>query len=275
MMRIRSSSGFALIAVLWTVAALGIIVGGVVSAQRQEVRLITASRQAVEGRAIGQAVTYILAKDILAGNQKLQYTRQYPVAYMGRLVQVEVMALDGLVDINKTPKPLLIQMLMTLGELPPQEAEALAQKWVDQRETARFTGGWHTPAELMGVPTMQYDIFARIAPYLTAHSDMGSGLVDPLFAPSALLKVLSKGNAAIAAEFSDARQKGVIGLDTTRLEQAFIGVGGRKKVRFTANVSFDAESFVSTITDLDMGSTPGQPWRVLQTSWSNQRRVSP
>lgn len=268
--------GFALIAVLWTVAALGIIVGGIVSAQRQEVRSVTATRQVTEGRAIGQAATYMLAKDILSGNQTLRYTRQYPVSFMGNPVQIEVMALDGLADINKTPKPLLTQMLTTLGALPPPEAEALAQQWVEQRESQLSTGGWYNTAELMGLPAMQYDTFARLAPYITTHSDTGSGLIDPLFAPPAMLNVISNGNAAVVAQVLAARQRGDVGVDTTRLEQGFIGTGGRKKVRFTARVNLGADAYVSTVTDLDLaGGAPGQPWRVLQTSWTHQRSVSP
>lgn len=275
MIRACTNRGFALIAVLWTVAALGIIVGGIVSAQRQEVRWVTASRQVTEGKAIGQAVTYILAKDILASNQKLQYTRQYSVSFMGQVVQIEAMALDGLADINKTPKPLLTQMLTTIGALSLPEAEALAQQWVNLREAALPAGGWHNPAELMGLPAMQYDTFARLAPYLTAHSDMGTGLVDPLFAPAAMLTVLSKGNTAIAAQVMSARERGDVGIDTTRLEQSFLGTGSRKKVRFTARVNFGSDTVVSTVTDLDLGGAPAQPWRVLQTSWAHQRAGNP
>jgi general secretion pathway protein K len=272
----RTVHGFALIAVLWTVAALGIIVGGIVSTQRQEVRWVTASRQVIEGRAIGQAVTYMLAKDILVGNKTLHYTRQYPVSFMGHVVQVEVMALDGLADINKTPKPLLTQMLTTIGALPPHEAEALAQQWVGQRDAVLSSGGWYNTAELMGLPAMQYDTFARLAPYVTAHSDTGAGLIDPLFAPPEMLNVLAKDHAEVAAQVLAARERGDVGIDTTRLEQAFIGTGGRKKVRFTARVHLGSHTYISTVTDLDLaGGATGQPWRVLQTSWAHQRSFNP
>lgn len=123
---------------------------------------------------------------------------------------------------------------------------------------------------------MDYDTFARLAPYVTVHSDTGNGLIDPLFAPPAMLNVISKGNVPVAAQLLSARERGDVGIDTSRLEQAFIGKGGHKKVRFLARVIVGASSYVSTVTDLDMvGAGGGQPWRLLQTSWTIQPLVSP
>ena len=266
MTRSRFSHGFALIAVLWTVAALGLMVGAVVAAQRQEVRWVTAARQLTQALAVGQAATHLLANDLLHARESLQYTRQYAVSFANQIVAVEVMALDGLVDINKTPRPLLVQLLITVGMLSAPEAENLAQQWVTHRDAARPLGGWHQPAELMALPAMTYDTYARLEPYLTSHSDTGSGLVDPLFAPRGLLNVLSKGNGAIADEVWMARQRGSVGVDTSRLEQSFIGTGGRKRLRLTAIVEVGGDAKVSVVTDLDLGPGLGKPWRVLQPS---------
>ena len=273
MTRARQHHGFALIAVLWTVAALGLIVSAVVAAQRQEVRWVTVSRQMTQALAVGQAATHLLANDLLHANAKLPYTRQYAVSFANQVVAVEVMALDGLVDINKAPRPLLVQLLITIGMLPPPEAENLAQQWVTHRDAARALGGWQQPAELMALPDMTYDTYARLEPYLTSHSDTGSGLVDPLFAPRALLNVLSKGDGAIADQVWMARQRGGVGVDTSRLEQSFIGTGGRKKLRLTALVDVGGDARVSVVTDLDLGRGPGKPWRVLQPSRAISRSV--
>ena len=60
--------GMALVAVLWIVAALSILVTGMVKAQRDEIRLVASARQTVQGHAMANAAIQMVLQ-AMAGAQ--------------------------------------------------------------------------------------------------------------------------------------------------------------------------------------------------------------
>ena len=73
----------ALVAVLWIVAALSVLVTGMVQAQRGEIRLVSATRQSVQGAALGSAAAQLVLQDMATRTAPVGRMRRVDVAFAG------------------------------------------------------------------------------------------------------------------------------------------------------------------------------------------------
>ena len=69
------SEGMALIAVLWIVAALSIMISGVQTSVRSEIRIVGAGRQTLEAVALGEAAMHMALRQRVKLHQGRQLTR--------------------------------------------------------------------------------------------------------------------------------------------------------------------------------------------------------
>jgi general secretion pathway protein K len=179
--RAVASRGVALIAVLWIVAALAVLVTGVVQAQRSELRLAGVARASLVGEAAGQAAIHLVLQRMAGSAPRVDRLTRDAVDYDGRAIVVDVMPLTGLVDLNRAPAPLLVAFLMQMGGLDEPSARTLTDALVARR-TAGADALLDAPEELLSLPGADYDLFARLAPFVTTDSG-GGGRVHPLAAP--------------------------------------------------------------------------------------------
>lgn len=269
-----SARGVALIIVLWTVAALSVLVLGVVHAQRSELRLADATRSLTLDAAIGQAAIQLLIQRQRSPAEGQARLQRVPVGYGGREVVVEVMPLAGLIDLNAAPEPLLAALFRQAANLDERAAAALAAALLARREQ-RLPDGSHNRLqavqELLALPGVDYGLLARIAPLVTIDS-AGSGRVNALAAPYEVLLVLARGRADIARRVADERDAGRPGVDTTRLEAEFIDATASSRYRFTAYVPGVDGATVAVQRDVDLrpapdpGAEPREraPWQILR-----------
>jgi general secretion pathway protein K len=264
--RAGASRGVALIAVLWIVAALAVLVTGVVQAQRSELRLAGVARASLVGEAAGQAAIHLVLQRMAGGAPRVDRLTRTAVDYDGRSIVVEVMPLTGLVDLNQAPAPLLAALLRHAGGLDEPQARTLADALVERR-TAGADALLDTPEELLSLPGVDYDLFARLAPFVTTGS-RGSGRVHPLAAPYNVLLFLAGGNAAVAQRIADDRDAGAAAIDTTRLEGAFTDATVSSRYRFTADVPMPDGARVLVQRDVDLVAPPAAaaPWLTLRAS---------
>lgn len=259
--------GVALIAVLWIVAALSIIVTGLVKAQRDEIRSVSTARQALEASALGNAAIQLVLQRQSASNEPVTRLARVDVTYGSHALAVQIMPLNGLIDLNRAPVDLLTALFLVAGGADAGRAAALAQS-VAAARTAE-TGGGHmrfeAPEDLLQVPGIDYELYARLAPLLTTDAG-GSGLVNAMAAPLEVLLVLAGGNAAEAARIAAERDAMRPGVDTTRLNAAFIDAAASRRWRLQARVPM-ADGKVAVVTR-SVQPTPAPtspaPWRILQ-----------
>jgi hypothetical protein len=117
----------------------------------------------------------------------------------------------------------------------------------------------------MQVLGVDFDLFARIQPFITVWSSGGSG-VNPLSAPMPVLAVLCQGNSGEARRIAMTRDAGEAGIDTSRLEQTFLRTGNVGNVLHVL-ASMPAEGgrravrgrWVSLRADAD-----GTPWQTIR-----------
>lgn len=267
----RPARGMTLIIVLWVVAALTILVAGLVRAQHSEWRLVGAARSQLGAVASGRAAIQRAAQEMAGSPQAVGRLMRRTVREAGQDIELEVMPLVGLVDLNSAPEVLLQALLQHAGGLPEASARALAAAAVERRQaTAAMPGRatrFEVPEELLALPGVDHDLFARIAPLMTTDS-AGGGRVNPLAAPFPVLLVLASGDAGLAQRIAGERDAGSVVIDTTRLESAYIDATVSSRYRITAHVPTTDGRRWTVEQELDLHSSDpgGPPWRTLRTA---------
>ncbi|WP_287805135.1 type II secretion system protein GspK [Diaphorobacter sp.] len=265
-------SGMALVAVLWMVAFLSIVATGLTRSIRQETRTAALAWQQAQAQALGDGAIQIALQTLTAKPQQFNQMTQADIAYGGVSMQVQVIPLNGLVDINAAGQALLEKTFVVAGGLSAQAAQAAAQAVVEARQRRDAQGRaqrFEAEEDLMQVPGIDYDLYARLAPLLTADLQ-GSGRVNPLAAPVEVLTVLSGGNVGAAARIAAARDAGAVGVDTSSLDGSLIDRASTRTLRLQARVPMADGTIVrvSRSVDLSARTADGAPWYTFRTSTS-------
>ena len=270
--------GMALLAVLWIVAALSIIATGTLRTVRTESRAILQARQQVEAQALGDGAIQIALQGLVARNQPLASTSAANIAYRGVPIEVEAMPLNGLIDINTAGVPLLQRLLSVAGGLSAEAAQATAQAIVQTRERRDARGGpqrFEAEEDLLRVPDVDYDLYARLDGLLTADLQ-GSGRVNPLAAPFEVLAVLANGDTAVAQRIAAARDAGQVGVDTSALDGSLLESSASRRIRVQARVPLVDGGYVRVSRNVDINArTPnGAPWHTFRMTVRLEPRKS-
>ena len=269
----------ALIAVLWIVAAMAILVAGMGQSVRQQMRVVASARDAVVAQAQADAAIQLTLQALQTAPQPPTAMQVHGVEFGGVPVQVIIQPLNGFIDIDRAPAPLLAALLEVAGGLPAGQAETLAQTLVDWRGSRPDGAGgpYHFEAveDLLLVPGIDYALLERLRPLITT-DEAGGGQVNPLAANADVLAVLARGNTARAAQIAAARDAGQTGIDTTALDSRFLATGSTGRYRLEARVPAGEgriEAFSRTVA---LGENPsGVPWRTLRTERRLQSADAP
>lgn len=267
--------GVVLVAVLWIVMALSIIVTGLSRSVREEARMLSLARQGAQASALGDAAIQLVLQQMGAEPKPVDRMTAVQVQYMGQAIAVQIMPLNGLVDINSAQIPLLVRLLTVVGGLGEGAATPVAQAIVDYREQRSAQGiprRFEAVEDLMRVPGVNYDLYARLSGLVTADI-RGNGMVNPMAAPPAVLQMLAGGNAELVSQIESRRQSGQPGIDMTGLDAAFVGSGTVRRYQLQARVSAaDGGAYLVTrYVDINPRSRDGFPW----TTFHMQREVEP
>lgn len=262
------ASGMVLIAVLWIVAAMSVVVVGMMHSVRQEVRMLAATRALAVAGGVGDAAIHLALRQMVAQNTPPQRMVIWQVTYRQTPVAVRVMPLNGLIDLNTAAAPLLAALYEVAGGRSGGDAQALALRTVAYRTPSVGASAerFEAPEDLLRVPGVDYDLYARLAPLVRADGG-GEGRVNPMAAPVEVLEVLAGGRAGIASRIAALRDAGNAGVDTTELPAAFLGSASGQRYRVEARVPLPDGSWlhVARRVDLSGGVRERLPWRTFQT----------
>ena len=275
---LHKTSGMALVAVLWIVAALSLMVIGVTGTVRQQVQAAGNQRDQISGRALGEAAAALVVQQLQVEPRRPTSGVEVPVRYGGVEMSVQVAPLDGLISLNGAPPELLAALLQVAGGLPAPQAQELAVRlvqWRDGHAEVALTADpgargqprrFEAPEDLLLVPGFGYDLYARIAPLVSADL-RGTAQVNPAAAPPGVLAVLAQGNSQGVARYLSQRAGGPSAGDTSAFNSAFIGTGGTDLYRLSVGVPLDAGKILLLVQDvaLSAGASRTAPWRILRT----------
>lgn len=265
----QSSRGLALIAVLWLVAAMGLIITGVVKSVRTETTSSGQQRQVLQAQTQADAAILLALQSLyFQPNPIAQASQSANFEFAGQTHTVQVSTLNGLIDINNAQPALLAQLFAVAGGLPNDTAQALAQATVQTRQATNakaFQAKFDAPEDLLQVPGMTYDLYAIIRDLVTADLKDGSGRVNPLAAPLSVLQVLTGGDAVRAAALYANRNVPLTGMDTTALNPAFIETSLSSSIRLMVVMSMVSGGRLIRTWDVvgNEDRRTGLPWRVL------------
>ena len=260
--------GIALIAVLWIVAALAIIVTGISYSVRSELRQVSVSREMVQSKAQAEAAIVLALQQMSASAERPNRLVSVNLVYEGQAVDVQIMPMNGLIDINSASEPLLARLFGGALGMAPQAAEELAKSVVDARAKPDKQGRpvrFDAIQDLLRLPGVDYERYARLAPLITVEAG-GSGKVNPLAAPEAVLQVIAgDGSTASVAGFIARRESEAVGLDTTMFDGGLVDTAATQRFLLQARVLLVGGSLsrVTCSVELSARSQDGLPWRIF------------
>jgi general secretion pathway protein K len=267
--RIGHRRGMALIAVLWLVAAMSLIISGVIRSVRSDAQAVGLQRQTLLASARGDAALLLALQSLHAEQKELPKTQKnLPVEFDGQTFQVQVTPLNGLVDINRVQLALLSALYLHAGGANPAQALALAQDTLATRDRLSLKGiptGFAATDDLMSVPGMNYDLYAKVAPLVTAVIKNGGGRVNPLAAPLGVLDVLAEGNSTRANQFMTQRDAAGVTADGSFFKPEWIDMSASKSMRFEVSVELPDGAHLQRSWHVYWDTDPrtNLPWRVL------------
>ncbi|GAB4396997.1 MAG: hypothetical protein OHK0048_03740 [Rhodoferax sp.] len=259
----------ALIAVLWLVAALSLALTGVVRSVRADVRALSVQRQAVlAGAAADAAIVLALQQLRASGDELPKAMRTLDIKAEPYACSVTITPLNGWVDINRAPPELLEALYTHVGGVPDAQARALAQATVEARQRKDPRGqavGFDFVTDLLAVPGIDYGLYARVEPFVTANLRQGNGRVNPLAAPAGLLPVLTGGDVGNLAEFLARRGTDPATADASFFNPQFIEMGASNSLQFQCVRDAGSDARLVATWDVHWSPDPrsGVPWRVL------------
>lgn len=274
---LRPHRGVALIAVLWLVAAMSLIITGVVQSVRSEIRTAGQQRQIVIASAMADAAILLALQHLHASQKEPLTTLQLiPVQFQGKVTQVTVQPLNAFIDINNAGPLLLADMYRYAGGLNAEAAQVMAQATINTRQLKSQKGtlqGFDAVEDLLKVPAMTYDLYAKILKVVTADLKEGSGRINALAAPLEVLQVLSSGDAARAAAMSAQRGADPSAMDISFLKPELIEMVSSRSLRIQAETELPGGGLLHKAWHVYWDTDPrsGLPWRVLGSQQSQQR----
>ena len=267
--------GVALVAVLWMVAALSIMVVGMSHGVRGETRKASLSRQGVVLGALGTSAIHLVLQEMLSSPEPITRLSYKDVAYQSRSIRVEILPINGLIDINNAPESLLAKLISIRGGVESEQALNLARRTIEIRSEKDPSGrnrGFESVEDWLKVPGIDYTLYARMKGLVSADLfGVGSGRVNALAAPRDVLIVLTGGNIEQASRIASDRDAGRTGIDTTMLQASDVDTASTDRYRISARVpaSTDTQLWTTRTVHLNAIKGDGLPWRILHA----ERRV--
>lgn len=197
MNRAQSERGVALAVVVWFLAAMSLLVAGIVYQARVDVHMAQAHLARARVEAAGDGATQLVLAAFTSGELPWRDQAQAvatEVRVGEQLVQVELVPLDGLININGAPEPLLAELFAGPGGRERGEAQQLAASVVQWRTTgpARRAPGmgmqrFDTVEDLLKVDGVGRTLLDNIRDFIAAPA-AGGGALDWMSAPTSLLE---------------------------------------------------------------------------------------
>ncbi|WP_409524917.1 general secretion pathway protein GspK [Nitrincola sp. MINF-07-Sa-05] len=291
-MRSRKQAGVALAMLLWFIAAMSIMVAGVMAVAKMDARLTSLQVQKAQAAAAGDGAANLMMKELLSLQQNGLYTgrgiveQEYTIGE--HEIRMRAIPVSGLVDLNLSSEELLVALFQYGAGLEESEAVSFAHRVQDWREDSELkrlygadasdyeaagygygprNGRFEVVEDLLQVLGINRALYDSIASSVHA-TGFGQAAIDPLSAPESVLKVLAQGDVELVNAIVNARQQapfdeaGIAGLPADFLMPATVPI-----YRLDAWVSFpDGRVYQRRRWgDFNMAGLDGLPWRFLRT----------
>lgn len=237
----------ALAIVVWFLAAMSLLVSGIVFQARIDTRMAQLHLAKAKAVAAGDGAILLCLAELRAGKQpedggRAPLVGEYRIG--DRSVRVEVVSAGGLIDLASAPQETLADLFRSRAPMGEKEAQILAANVIKSRPGSfsrgrRGRGPDRISAieELMRVEGIDRRLLDAIRDLVTAgNGGGGRGGVNRSAAPAAVLAVLAGGDPKRAAGDKEARSlpsRGLLRVDAlvrdngrTWLRRRWVEMGG-------------------------------------------------
>ncbi len=287
----RRQRGVALAMLLWFVAAMLLLVGGIVAKARMDVSMTRWQLQAAQAAAAGDGASLLLLRDLLEARAAGDYPERgiFSGTYIigEKTVTVHAVPTSGLVDLNGAGEVLLTDLFVYGAGLDEERARLLAERIIAWRtygvEEAVDTDEYlaaglpHGPRhdffmereDLLQVLGVSRTVYQRVAEIVHAGDGQRRG-VDPMSAPGPVLVFLAAGDTELARAIELEREQesfdGLVGYEGL-LQEHLIGGGTLRRLRVDAQVAMPDGKVLQRRrwVDVTVRARDGLPWRVTRT----------
>lgn len=298
----RRQQGVVLPMLLWFIAALTLLVTGVVSHSKTDVRVVDNFRNRVEAEAITFGVLNLVMRDLYRARQatggelKPGVTFERESDMDGYQTKVSVVPVVGLVGLNSAGEGLLRQVLERVTGIEQGRVEQIMEGVLSLRQEtqpATTSSGWTIPSaeqegvrgftvveDLLKVPGVTREIYDGLRNQVHAQAQGGTA-VDLLAAPAEVLLALAGGDSEVVDLVMADRQDGQLDSLPAGFANGLVAVGsgeGGSVFRIDVKVKFGPSAVMKQRFWASLASAPsGIPWRieraepVIATSWAESR----
>lgn len=277
-------NGVALVLVLWLLAGLTLLAASLAASSRVGVRTAAIARDLIVAEALGDGAINLAMAEMATSSTKVGSAVERALLIDGRNVSVSMVPLNGFVNINAAPAPLLEALLTIAGQLDADAARTIAQRIIDWRDpdAVPLPQGAEDPAyaaagvpfrtrgarfesidDLMQVLGMSFELFDKIRPLVVAGGS--SSRVNPMLAPLPVLVVLARGNVQTANRIFVARQAKEGLPEISDLDQSFVEMAQQPIFRVVATVDLGHGRRVARAREIRRSTAMrGLPWESIR-----------
>lgn len=260
------AQGMAMLAVLWMVAALTIMVSGLLQVVRGEVAIAGQFRKTVMSNGLADAAIRLTLRELVLEKEKpIKSVLSKSVTIFGQEVKIEIIPLNGYVDLNNAPVELLADAFEYGGGIPKIDAQRLANSAVEARNRKGPDGlpvRFHALEDLLQLNGLEYSAYAKMKDSLTVDIT-SSGRINPLAASMDTMRILTKGDLSRAKQLIESRLPNSESMDTTTLTATGIDIVPTSYLAIRAT-TIQQDASLLRIWRVDISSPAyGLPWRVL------------
>lgn len=276
--------------VLWFVAALTLLVAGIVSLAKTDVKQVQLHLQQAQAAAAGDGASFLAMQDLLLLQEEGEFKgrgifgKDYTLGPHN--VRVEVVPSTGLINLNRASSELLAVVFERAAELNVETAEVIAENIIEWRSASRpgnaeavtatseneVDGGpqnrpFEVAEDVMQVLGVNRDIYERIANVLMV-SPAGQAGIDPLSAPAEVLAIVA-GDADLANDIITSRTEEPFADNgiSADIPEEYITQGVNGLFRVDADVTMgDGKIYRRRRwVQWGKGGRAGLPWNVLRS----------
>lgn len=177
---VRSQQGVALAILLWFIAALALLVAGLMGLSRSEVSNVRWYLAQAQTEAVGDAVARLVTQGLVRRATFSDSALLGSLQFDSYLTRVRVVPADGLVDMLAAPPELLEVLFSSVTELEPANARALVGSVIEWRTSSIDAKNRRGSADVvyvvedsMRVRGLSRLIFERLKPYICVNCNGG------------------------------------------------------------------------------------------------------
>ncbi|MEM1404589.1 MAG: hypothetical protein AAGG55_14725 [Pseudomonadota bacterium] len=254
-------TGVALAVVVWFVAGMSLLVAGIVSASRSDVRLGQLHAAKAQVTATGDGAINLLLADMLEGRFVSPAGSTLPMGgYRLGELEASVVAVPAgwLVDLNAAPIPVIARALRMSGAMGPEQSRVMAEAVVQWRRSRSSDGAaqrFKATEDLLGVNGVDRATLDSVRDFVAAPGTArGLAQVGPRsqLALQAALSLSPKRRVSSGAALAPLPPGlGFSGRSGSFRVDAIVDAGGRRWLR---------RRWVNTADASD-----GMPWRIVRT----------